>query len=241
MKLYVINTSRHSERDVAWLVRFGYKHVRKVAEQEGWGDQFNSRPIALRVTHTWHGYCGRYLGSHYASQIRGFAYQKHGLLANDLVRNVLTRVGKASNFPCNSTYARFDNMPPARLESWEEAVVGLTAHELGHIHYNYSNGKRRAAEVACESIEAGCLEAFRRPEVQAEFAAFRAEQAQRVAAKQERTAAKRAPAIRLDDKIARAEAKLAMWQRKLKAAANKVKKYTRIVNRLKNKQQKENQ
>jgi len=229
MKLIVNTTSQHPAFAVNWLVRFAANYVRTVATSEGWAHKLDAYPVQVNVTNTQHAYCGRSLGlrriptNHVGSETSIF-----DRTGGETRRCFLVRVGAASRFPCNSTYARYQDMPEARLEDWQEAVVGLTAHELTHTHYAYQTGDRKGDELNCELVELDCIDLFRKSG-RAVFEAAMLNEQQRCDERLAREAAKQAPDAVAARRFAEASRALERWQRKAKLAATKVKKYARAV------------
>ena len=217
MKLRLENTSRHPDHAVKWLVNYAARYVREEAVRCGWAGRFDARPIQVQVTNCSHSYRGRSLGVRW--------------VGSDRVRCFLVRVGSPEQFPVNSKYARYnqDDMPDARLDNWQEAVVGLTAHELSHMQYDYSSGDRKSAEIACELTEVDCVERFRRERSQYDEAMHRHNE--RAAERQFATAAKRSPEALAATALGKAETALARWRRKAKLAATKVRHYERAARR----------
>ena len=225
MKLIVNSTSRHPHNAVNWLVKFAAEYVRTVAAREGWLDKLEAYPVQVTVTNSQHAYCGRSLG------VRRFPKDRRNIYGGSEARRCfLVRVGAASRFPTNSTYPRYTEMPEATLNDWQEAVVGLTAHELTHTHYNYATGDRKGDEFNCEMVEIDCVDLFRRSG-RALFDAAMATERQRDDERLARQAAKQAPEAVAAQRLADGQEKLARWQRKLKLATTKVKHYTRVVKR----------
>jgi hypothetical protein len=221
MKPVITNTSRYPDRAVNWLVAFAYRQVHAVAVREGWLEKLTRYPIALRLTNSSHAYCGRSLG------VRSRAKDRRNIYAGSVSeRCFLVRVGQPERFPCNSTYARFRDMPEARLECWQEAVVGLTAHELSHTQYS----GRREGEINCELVEQDAVAAFRL--ARSEFDAYMVAGICREENRQAALAAKRSPEAMRATKIAKAEADLKRWTRRAKLAQGKVKKYARRLRAL---------
>lgn len=226
MKTIIRSTSRHPANAVNWLVKFAAAYVYRVAQREGWAHKLDAYPVQITVTNTKHAYCGRSLG------VRRFPIDPRNIYAGHEARRCfLVRVGAASRFPTNSTYARYKDMPEARLESWQEAVVGLTAHELTHTHYAYQTGDRKGDEINCELVEQDCVTEFRKHGC-AGFDAFMHGEQMRQEASAAREAAKRAPDAILATETAKAEAAVARWTRKAKLAATKLKQWQRRLKRL---------
>jgi len=229
LNLIINNTSRYPEHAIRWLATYAARYVRGVAEREGWLERFNRYPLALRLTNCCGSYRGRSLG------VRSRPVDPRNPYGGSVTeRCFLVRIGAPNRFPVNSTYNRYKDMPEATLNDWQEAVVGLTAHELSHTHYTYANGDRKGAEEACELIELDCMDAFRRD--RADFDAFMLAQQQAEVAREERQAAKRSPETMIATELAKAAAAVARWQRKQKLAATKLKQWQRTMRRLEKKQ-----
>jgi len=235
MKTIIKTTSRHPAASINWLVKYAAAYVYRVAQQEQWSDRLDRYPVRITVANTRHAYCGRYFG---LRRYNGDQRARGDKLA-ELQRCFLVRVGPASKYPCDSTYNRYKDMPEGRLESWQEAIVGVTAHELAHTRYNYDIGNRKDAEIMCEYIEQDCVNEFRKHGA-AKHDAFVSAQQQRTDDRLARQAAKRAPEALLATAITKAESAVARWSRKAKLAATKLKFYERTLKRLQAKAQKIN-
>lgn len=223
--LNLTNTSRYPAHAVRWLATYALRYVRGVAEREGWREQLDRHPVALAVTNCRYTYRGRSLG------VRSRTIDPKNTPAGSVTeRRFLVRIGAPTSFPCDSTYSCYKDMPEARLNDWQEAVVGLCAHEFSHTRYTYAGGDRKGAEEACELIELDCVDAFRRD--RAHFDAAMQHEAEAEAERELRQAAKSSPEAMLAAEIATARAAVARWQRKQKLAATKLKVWTRRLNRL---------
>ncbi len=225
--LLIHNTSRHPADQVRWLAEYAYRYVRSEAVRNDWVDRFDRHPVALRVRNTQHAYSGVFQGTSYLHRIEGFS--RGGLEYDGMVHtpvwDVVVRIGKATKFPVDSTYPRYKDMPEARLNDWQEAVVGLCTHEMAHIKYDYSAGKRKADEECCEWTEIDCVERFRKE--RALFDTFVEQTTERAEFKRMEAAARRTPQALAASHLADMELKVAFWARRAKAAANKLKLYER--------------
>lgn len=139
---------------------------------------------------------------------------------------VLVRIGKPHHFPKDWTYWKFKNMPEFRHETYREGLVAVTAHEIAHT-LGYSG--RKAGEEKCEMCAWDAIDYYRkhREEIDAEIARY----ASVVTEREVRASRKPTQEEVAIKKYMQIQAKLTQWQRRLKVATNKVKKYTRAMKR----------
>ncbi len=220
-KIIIKNTSRYPDAKVQALVKFAADYVESEAQRLGWRDKFLADPIQVNVQNTEHTYSGVYKG-----------IQRNAKTDWVYRRRCIVRVGAPGAFPVNSKYRRYkaEDMPDSTLNSWEECIVGVTAHELSHIHYTYASGDRKGAEQSAEWTELDCVEKFRkeRSGYDALVAKIEAKSAEKAAL----AIADKSPDAQLAKRLESARAKLVKWTRKHKLATTKLKLATRLVARL---------
>ena len=214
--LWLRSTSRYHPYECFILCRTALESIqRSLTPSE------TLHPAIVKLTNSSHAYCGRASWGE---------WEHHGPATHRKAtywRRVLVRVGKPSHFPCKVQYIKFKDMPEAEFRTYREAIVGITAHELGHA---IGKGGRKDGELACEMMLSDALDYYRdyQDEIDAEIerALDKVRQRELSAVVAERPEAKAAA------KLAAAERKLKHWKRKLTIATNKVKKYTRLMRRL---------
>lgn len=232
MKIIVSNSSKYPDAQVRYLVMFAYQQVVPVAQREGWIDRLEKHPISVRVTKLSYGpFRGRYLGVSYASYIARPFNRPSDVKGLDSVRDILVRIGDNKHFPFKDSYPRFKDMPEELLLDWCEGLVSVTAHELSHTQYS----GRRDGEYNCELVSQDAARSFRMQ--RASFEEFIVRQKRAIQSKEIAMAAKQSPQAVAAKRMADAERALVKWTRKAKLAQTKVKKYTRLVNRLQKRQE----
>lgn len=211
-KLWLRSSSRYPAAECFILCRTALEAV-----EHGLLPHERLRPIIVKLTNTYHGFCGR------------ASWVEHHTSSGQLVRweRVLVRIGPARLFPRKTQYATFKDMPEMEYRTYREAMIAVTAHEIAHT-LGYSG--RKSGEERCEYVALDALDYYRKHQaaIDSEIEAVLAFQCQRENAK--RAAA--TPEAKDAKKLAAAEAKLKRWKRKLTLATNKVKTYTRVVRRL---------
>jgi len=65
---------------------------------------------------------------------------------------------KPVNYPASNVYGRYTNMPKEKFNNWQEAFVGVLAHELAHEFYNGN----REGEFQCELVCHDAVNMFRK-------------------------------------------------------------------------------
>jgi hypothetical protein len=135
--------------------------------------------------------------------------------------------GNTTPFPYLETYHRYAWASRFQINNRLEAFVHLIAHECGHADGNVGDPRRfrgdaQSMEMACERLAGSVTIAFRDawPDLKRKVIARMREERQQ---KTMRIAS--VPSIKLN----KAQALLDKWQRKVKAAQNRVKKYARQV------------
>lgn len=211
-KLWLRSSSRYPAAECFILCRTALEAVEK-----GLLPHERLRPIIVKLTNTYHGFCGR------------ASWVEHHTGSGELVRweRVLVRVGAPERFPRKAQYSTFKDMPEMEYRTYREAMVAVAAHEMAHT-LGYSG--RKSGEERCEYVALDALDYYRKhqTEIDAEIDATLA-LARHVAAA---SLAALRPEAKHAKKLAAAEAKLKRWKRKLTLATNKVKTYTRAVRRL---------
>lgn len=211
-KLWLRSSSHYPAAECFILCRMALEAV-----EHGLLPHERLRPIIVKLTNTYHGFCGR------------ASWVEHHTSNGELVRweRVLVRIGPSGRFPRKAQYSTFKDMPEMEYHTYREAMIAVTAHEIAHT-LGYSG--RKSGEERCEYVALDALDYYRKHQaaVDAEIDSVLAAQRQHEAAKI--TAA--SPEAKDAKKLTAAEAKLKRWKRKLTLATNKVKTYTRSVRRL---------
>jgi len=143
-------------------------------------------------------------------------------------------IGKAERFPLRKlSYPGLVTAPVFDLESWQEAIVQVAAHEFQHVRQ--SRLRTRMSEIEADQVALSVLTAWRErgglvlSEAEQKVLRRIARQEAREARSQERAAALRAgePAR----KVALLEKNLKAWRTRAKRAATAIKKYERRLAR----------
>lgn len=229
MKPIIIkNTSVHADNAVRWLVNFAARYVRSEFERMGDLELFDKYGFYIQFQRKVHyAYSGRYF--YQLVRSNGGNWPRND---EEKFRRVLVKVGNANKFPIlNWTDHRYKDMPEGSLNDWEECAVAITAHELAHV--KYSGGKN--GETQCDTIMHDAVDAFRK--VRADYNMAMEAGVIKEEAKMYRQAAKQAPEAVLAKKIAGTQKAIEKWNRKMKLATTKMKKYSRLLKRLERKQQ----
>ncbi len=129
------NQSKYDTKEINALVRFATKRLRKQLPS------YKYKALPVLVTGTKHAYSGR-------------AYHGYGY-------RILVRVGTKDHFPLKQAgYGwKYKTCPKYSMNTWQEAVVAVTAHEARHI-YQFEHHKRHS-EIDCERYALKTLERFR--------------------------------------------------------------------------------
>lgn len=130
----ITNTSSYHDKEVKQLINFSARRLRRILPKEKY------QRLEIRVTGTKDIYRGRAF--------------------NDRPYRVIIRVGPREKFPAkNVGYGwKYKTAPAYDLNTWQEALVMVAAHEFYHIIQYEKNYKR--SEVAAE--KKGVLPALKR-------------------------------------------------------------------------------
>lgn len=221
-KLWLRSSSRYPVAECFILCRTALEAV-----EHGLLPHERLRPIIVKLTNTYHGFCGR---ASWTERHTGVVrHPDTHRRVKDAVywERVLVRIGPLERFPRRAQYPIFKDMPEMEFRTYREAMVAVTAHEIAHT-LGYSG--RKSGEERCEYVALDALDHYRKNQAQidAEIDAVLGTQRQHEAAK----LAAATPEAKDARKLAAAEAKLKRWKRKLTLATNKVKTYLRAVRRL---------
>lgn len=214
-KLWLRSTSRYPDCEAFILCRTARESVERSLTQ---GEVLH--PIIVKLTNSCHAYCGRGAWNEWEHTDKPRKF-KGRRFTNFFWRRILVRVGPPERFPRKVCYHTFKDMPEFEFKTYREAIIGVTAHEMGHA-LGYSG--RKEGEEKCEMLAWDALDYYRKhqAEIDAEIdAALRAQRPQKPTVEDKAA-----------EKLAKAEASLKKWKRKLALATNKVKRYTRMVRRL---------
>jgi hypothetical protein len=165
-RLKVVNESRYPDAEVEALVRFGLDEI----------DVTGTRLVAV-VTNTRRSNCW----PSGAVPLSGEAtYLRHGGLSDDLRSRyligrrdsylIVVRVGPPDAFP---TEHKRDGVF-REWRTWQEAVVGVTAHEGMHVQHMYDLAYmgRRGVEAKCDAFGMYVVRRYRTEQPCASPAAF---------------------------------------------------------------------
>lgn len=124
--MIVRNTSSYPTEEVKKLVAFAAKG-------------FNDSKVCINVKNNSRSYAGR--------AYRGIPSVSNAPSSSDYL--VVVRIGKPDKFPCDDYYShkKYKRLTPFSMDTWQEALVTVTAHELTHIQ----QFKRRRP---CSEVEA---------------------------------------------------------------------------------------
>lgn len=144
-----------------------------------------------------------------------------------LWKRVLVRIGPPERFqkPVSATDRRFADMPEFTVDSHREALIMVAAHEMEH---TLGASGRKAGEMTCDFSGSDAVDYYRanKARIDGGIAESISKVAARLIAKVQTPEKKKAA------KLAKAQADLARWKRRLTIAKNKVRKYDRAVRRL---------
>lgn len=106
------NTSKYDTKEVRLLVDFASRG-------------FNTSKVCINVKSSKKAYYGR--------AYRGVPYISNAPTSADYL--VVVRIGNPDKFPVKEYYSnvKYKRLIPVTFETWQEALVCVTAHELAHI------------------------------------------------------------------------------------------------------------
>jgi hypothetical protein len=144
-------------------------------------------------------------------------------------KRVLVRVGPPERFPRAVRYPKFKDMPEYEFKTYREAIIGVAAHEMGHV---LGHSGRKRGEEMCEMMLQDAVDLYRKrqAEIDAEIDRAVAELREQEQARAQAKAAAKNPALTRQRRMSQALAKLNEWERRQRAAQKKVKFYARRVN-----------
>lgn len=194
------NTSRYSNAEVKYLVNFAAKCVGRKQ-------------------------LGRIRGVEVRNRNNGRAFSGHAWWSG----YVVVSVGAPDCFPRvidrRRSKERYSAWPTYTMENWRECIVGVAAHEFGHLE-QFQRSRRigkyvEFSQIECEQEAKRAIEAFRKDiEVHNQKMAELVEKENgKVAHKK----AKKAVAKSASGKLAKLEKNKKRWMRKLKLAQTKLK------------------
>jgi len=222
--LWIRNTSPYPDSEVYILCRTALESV-----QASLSPTERLRPIIVKMTATHYGHRGR---AHWTEREYNCGADRH----TKIWYRILVRIGSPQHFPVQVNYRKFRDMPEFEFRTYREAIVGVTAHEIGH---TLGNSGRKQGEEICEMCSWDAVDYYRKhqPEIDAEISTQTAQLQSALQARQNYDSITSTPQARREKKLQHASTGLARWQRKLKLATTKVKTYQRTVRRLQKTQQ----
>ena len=134
------NTSRYPDERVREILAFAARGIRDSG-------------VEVHVKNSSYIYAGTFYQS--AADLRDVSSS----ICNAAECLIVVRIGAPDNFPIRATYPGLKTAPEMEYRSWEEALVGVAAHEFCHLK-QYRRGKRYS-DVAAERWAKKCLEEFR--------------------------------------------------------------------------------
>lgn len=141
----VVNETRLDGRAVATAVRFAFR----------WLDVDGSK-VLVKVKHHRgdYAYSGRIYyqawahSSHVWSNARGDWREVAPVVPRGIDHLIVCRVGAESIYPCEThVYDRRDSPGIWRVETWQEALVSIAAHEATHLRQYRRGGTRNEVET----------------------------------------------------------------------------------------------
>jgi hypothetical protein len=138
-------------------------------------------------------------------------------------RLVVVRIGAPHHFPLTTRYRGLKTAPVHAYRDWQEAMVGLAAHEL--MHATQFETKSPCSEVEAEYAALHAVERFRAARASLDLDALEVRERTATDARAAARSAKRAPEVRRE-KIA---ADLKRWEIKAKVAETRLAKLRRTL------------
>lgn len=195
-RVRVTNTSRYSTAVVRKLVAFA-------RGTERCGD------VAVNVKNSRYAFAGR-------------CYARVPALSRRTGdRLVVVRVGAPDRFPCSARYAKFTTAPEYEFRDWQEAVVGVAAHELAHAAQFET--RRPRSEIEAEHAALRAVERFRAERASLGLDAL----AERERAGEEARRAARAENRSPEARRRKIEEGILRWERRARSAQARLKKLQR--------------
>jgi alpha-D-ribose 1-methylphosphonate 5-triphosphate synthase subunit PhnG len=226
-KLWLRSTCRYPAPEMFVLCRTALESIERSLSRDE-----KLYPIIVKLTNSSHAYCGRAYWTENEPRKKVTVLHDgrpgytnwHGIVW----RRVLVRIGPPERFAVTRThtYPKFKDMPEMELRSYREAVVAVTAHEIGHT-LGYSG--RKSGEEKCELCAIDALDYYRKHQIEIDAEIERELQQMTQKDLAERNA--KSPIQIAGKRYLEAKTKLAQWQRKAKLAATKIKIYTRLLKR----------
>jgi hypothetical protein len=195
-RVRVINTSRYPAAVVRKLVAFARGEKRC-------GD------VAVNVKNSRYAFAGRCY-----ARVPALSRRKGDRLA-------VVRLGAPDRFPCSARYAKFATAPEYEFRDWQEALVGVAAHELAHA-MQFETGSPRS-EIEAEHAALRAVERFRAERASLGLDAL----AERERAEEEARRAERADKRSPEARRRKIEEDILRWERKARGAQVRLKKLQR--------------
>lgn len=213
-KLWLRNTSRYPDAECFILCRV----ARESVERSLAADQVLP-PSIVKLTNTYHGYCGRAAWTEWEHR-RGKDSIKW--------KRILVRVGPPDRFPRRVCYLKFKDMPEYEFKTYREAIVGVAAHEWGHV---LGASGRKAGEEMCEMMLQDAVDLYRKHQAEIDAEIHQALAVRKVLEDSRAKARANAknPALLRQRRMEAALEKFNQWQRRARAAQKKLKFYARRV------------
>lgn len=135
--MYLRITSKHPKEEVEDLIRFA-------------AEPYDLRRVCVNVKNSQHAYRGRA----YSRVPRAYSNAPRSAK-----RLVVIAIGNSERFPLTGPQYGGKKSPIIHYASWQEAMVGIAAHEFHHIR-QFQN-KARCVEAYCERASFEAIERYR--------------------------------------------------------------------------------
>lgn len=229
-RLWLANTSYYHDHEAFILCRTALESIENSLSA---GEVL--KPIKVKLTNSSHAYAGRAYWTEwehpsgpgvrhcFGTDMAGRTMRFRSATSVEW-RRILVRIGPPSRFPRKVSYGRYKDMPEYEFKTYREAMVGVTAHEMGHA---IDLGLNKPGELRCEMCCLDALDYYRKNQAEIDR---EIDEAMRAVEQKEQDALKaRMPQQKAYKRLEQAKKALVKWQRKAKLAATKLKYYQRLV------------
>ena len=159
--MIITNLTDYPSREVVSLIKFAHRHVRSHAKELRWLSLFERLRVSIRLSKPTR------INSHYSAYYNyttrfGYLVQEYAhhpeVDKNEFVHEIVIRMGDDDCFPImDATDNRYKGMPKVSLMNWQECLVMIAAHELGHIKYLGN----KEGECNCDLLGVGAVNRYR--------------------------------------------------------------------------------
>lgn len=138
------NETEYPTREITSIVRWVLRYL-----------EVNQYRTMVKIKHHTggHAYQGRFYSNPHAAG--GYIYSNYWdgwkevrpNVPRDMAHLIVARIGKPGAYPCMThVYKRKDGPEPWRVETWQEALVSIMAHEGFHLRQHKVSGARNAGK-----------------------------------------------------------------------------------------------